>query len=53
MSEILNNKKNKNKNKAYKFRIYPTKEQEVLLSKTFGCCRFIYNVMLSDKMEMM
>ena len=49
MSEILNNKKNKNK--AYKFRIYPTKEQEVLISKTFGCCRFIYNVMLSDKIK--
>ena len=29
--------------KAYKFRMYPTKEQEVLLSKTFGCVRFIYN----------
>jgi putative transposase len=29
--------------KAYKFRIYPTKEQEVLLSKTFGCVRFVWN----------
>ena len=29
--------------KAYKFRIYPTKEQEVLLAKTFGCCRFVWN----------
>ena len=36
-------------NRAYKFRIYPNKEQENLLSKTFGCCRFLYNVMLSDK----
>ena len=25
--------------KAYKFRIYPTKDQEILLAKTFGCCR--------------
>ena len=38
-------------NKAYKFRIYPNREQEVLLSKTFGCCRFLYNAMLSDKIS--
>ena len=36
-------------NKAYKFRIYPNAEQSVLLAKTFGCVRFIYNKMLSDK----
>ena len=30
-------------NKAYKFRIYPNKEQQILLSKTFGCVRFVYN----------
>lgn len=29
--------------KAYKFRLYPNKEQEVLLQKTFGCCRFVFN----------
>lgn len=29
--------------KAYKYRIYPTKEQEVLLAKTFGCVRFVWN----------
>ena len=39
------------KNRAYKFRIYPTKEQEELLSRTFGCCRFIYNIMLEDKIR--
>lgn len=38
-------------NRACKFRIYPTKEQELLLSKTFGCCRFIYNKMLNDKIQ--
>ena len=38
-------------NKAYKFRIYPNAEQTVLLSKTFGCCRFLYNAMLSDKIH--
>ena len=37
--------------KAYKYRIYPTKEQEEYLSKVFGCVRFIYNKMLSDKIE--
>ena len=34
---------------AYKYRIYPDKDQEVLFRKTFGCCRFVYNRMLSDK----
>lgn len=38
-------------NRAYKFRIYPNKEQTILLSKTFGCCRFLYNTMLSDKIR--
>lgn len=36
-------------NRAYKFRLYPNKEQEILFMKTFGCVRFIYNKMLSDK----
>ena len=35
-------------NKAYKFRIYPNKAQQVLLAKTFGCVRFVYNRMLAD-----
>ena len=38
-------------NKAYKFRLYPTKEQEIMFAKTFGCVRFIYNKMLADKIE--
>ena len=38
-------------NIAYKFRIYPNSLQEELLAKTFGCVRFIYNKMLSDKIE--
>ena len=37
--------------KAYRFRLYPNKEQEELLGRTFGCCRFIYNRMLADKIE--
>ena len=38
-------------NIAYHFRIYPNREQEVLLAKTFGCCRFLYNQMLGDKIR--
>ena len=38
-------------NKAYKFRIYPNQEQQILFAKTFGCVRFIYNRMLSDKIK--
>jgi putative transposase len=29
--------------KAYKYRIYPTKIQEILLNKTFGCVRVVWN----------
>lgn len=36
-------------NKAYKFRIYPNEKQKIIFTKTFGCVRFIYNQMLSDK----
>ncbi len=35
--------------KAHKFRLYPTLEQEILLSKHFGSCRFVYNKFLHDK----
>lgn len=33
--------------KAIKYRIYPTTEQEVLITKTFGCVRLVYNQMIS------
>ncbi|CEG28732.1 IS200/IS605 family element RNA-guided endonuclease TnpB [Bacillus sp. B-jedd] len=35
------------KKKAYKFRIYPTKQQEILIAKTIGCSRFVFNHFLS------
>lgn len=35
--------------RTYKYRIYPTDEQMVLLAKTFGCCRFVYNWALNLK----
>ena len=39
-------------NKAYKFRIYPNKEQESTINQTFGCVRFLWNQVLSYKMNL-
>ena len=33
--------------KAFKYRLYPNKQQEQLIRKTFGCCRFVYNQTLA------
>lgn len=38
--------------KAYKYRIYPTKKQKEIITKTFGCCRFVYNKYLAKRIEM-
>lgn len=38
-------------NRAIKYRIYPTTEQKIMFAKTFGCCRKVYNLMLTDKVE--
>ena len=35
--------------KAYKFRLYPTDEQEILIRKTFGCSRYVYNYYLDKR----
>ena len=37
--------------KAYRYRIYPNKEQEIQLAKTFGCCRFVYNQTLAYRKD--
>lgn len=37
--------------KAYRYRIYPNKQQEEYLSKVFGCVRFVWNKMLDEKMN--
>ena len=37
--------------KAYKFRIYPNKEQKIVIDKTFGCTRFVFNKFLSERKE--
>ena len=34
-----------------KFRLYPTPEQAELMEKTFGCCRYLWNQILSDVQE--
>ena len=33
---------------AYKFRLYPSKNQEMLLLETFDLCRFTYNKLLES-----
>ena len=37
--------------KAYKFRIYPTEEQEIFFAQSFGCVRKVYNLMLDERMK--
>lgn len=37
--------------KAYKYRIYPNKQQVEQIQKTFGCCRFVYNQTLAYRKE--
>lgn len=38
--------------RSYKYRIYPTKEQEKLIQKTFGCVRYVYNYFLTRRIEL-
>ena len=37
--------------KAFKYRMYPNREQRILLAKTFGCTRFVYNHYLAKRRE--
>jgi len=37
--------------KAYKYRIYPNNAQVEFFAKTFGCCRFVWNKMLDEKLH--
>lgn len=37
---------------SYKYRIYPNKEQQIFIEKTFGCCRFVYNQLLAYKKDL-
>lgn len=40
------------RNKAYKFRLYPTPEQEVQMNKTFGTCRYVWNMVLAYRKDL-
>ena len=48
----MQRKRNKNENtidNAYKGILYPNKEQKILIAKTLGCCRFVYNRFLDER----
>ena len=38
--------------KSFKYRLYPNKEQQIQIQKTFGCCRFVYNQTLAYRKEL-
>ncbi len=38
--------------RAYRYRIHPNEEQKVLMAKTFGCVRFVYNWALGTKSKL-
>ena len=44
MSDVVSHKIHK----ALKVRLYPSEEQKVILNKTFGCCRVVYNERLAE-----
>ena len=37
--------------KSYKFRLYPNNSQEILLQKTFGCARYVFNYYLAQRID--
>lgn len=37
--------------KSLRLRVYPNKSQEILINKTFGCCRLIYNSHLEERIN--
>ena len=39
------------RHKSLRLRIYPNKSQEILINKTFGCCRLIYNLHLEERLN--
>ncbi len=53
------NKQNKSKkqkdpylqNRSIKYRLEPTEEQKEFFEKNFGCCRFVFNLLLGDKIS--
>lgn len=43
---------NKYKYKVYTFRLYPDEDQKILIGKTFGCARFVYNQCLLKRKDL-
>lgn len=37
---------------SYKFRLYPNREQKILILRTFGCCRFVFNYYLDFRKKL-
>ena len=37
--------------KSFKFRLIPNKNQQHILNKNLGCCRWIYNYYLAEKQK--
>lgn len=37
--------------KSLKVRLYPSEDQKILLNKTFGCCRLLYNERLREHID--
>lgn len=50
MSALKSGKPTK-RNKAIRYRAYPTREQIIFFHKTFGCCRLVWNLMLGEKID--
>ena len=44
-------KKEEGRRLSYKFRLYPTKEQERFFACNFGCCRYVYNHFLQARID--
>jgi putative transposase len=56
IKKCIENQKSKqpgsdNMEKCFKYRIYPNKEQACLIQKTFGCCRFVFNHFLNERID--
>ena len=39
------------RNKAFKIRTYPNKLQRLQINQTIGCCRFVFNQMLAERIQ--
>lgn len=49
MKKLRKNKTEDSTDMAFKGVLYPDEEQQTLIAKTFGCCRFVYNRALDER----